>query len=406
MADLRKSLFEAAARRLTPLAAHIDLTYRCNFRCTHCYIPEHGGPELSTAQVFALLADLARAGTMFLVLSGGEPFLRRDLFEILAEARRLGFHVRLFTDGYFVDERAADTLASLHVGEVHVSLYATDRDAFEAITQVPGSYDRVIEGIRRLRARDIKVTLKTPVLAGAEGGVAGVLALADELGCEVRFDTSVIPQRDGCADPVVQHTLDPQTLRDLVARLASARGEKIEPYVPGSRDAWPMCGAGRSTVHIEPSGQVNPCVILPLPAGNVHERSFADIWRDSPVLQQIRGYRQRDRHGCRGCMNMGFCNFCMGRAFLSTGDPLASAAVLCNQAHARAEAFRSPTGAESPAERRSAEIAQHVRSAPTPDLAPLVQLRTPPGSAGARGPGYFSGRTESPSHARFAAGKA
>ena len=381
MGELHKELFRTAARKLTPLAAHIDLTYRCNFRCTHCYIPEHGGPELSTAEVFALLDDLARAGTMFLIFSGGEVFLRRDLFEILAYARRLGFHVRLFTDGYLIDARNAERLAELHVAEVHVSLYSTHGATFDRITQVPGSLERVLSGIRNLRARDLKVTVKTPVLKEAAATALDVIDFAKEHGCDVRLDASVIPQRDGCADPVVQHGMDGDMLRNVLDRLNAATNEIIQPFEPGSRDDWSLCGAGRSTVHVEPSGQVNPCVILPKAAGNVHERSFAEIWREAPLLQEIRGFTQKDRSGCRGCMNMGFCNFCMGRSYLSTGALLEPAAVMCNQSHARAELFRG---------RISAEDALPILMEPPPHHAPqtaesalsvdagLVQLRRPP----------------------------
>lgn len=376
MADLRQRLFQAAARSLVPLAAHVDLTYRCNFRCTHCYLPEHGGPEMETAHVLDLLDDLARAGTMFLVLSGGEVFLRRDLFEILGRARRLGFLVRLFTDGYFVDERSADRLAALHVPEVHVSLYSTRSDAFDRVTRVPGSLARVMRGIERLRARGIRVTVKCPVLRETAGDALDVLAWAKAQGCDVRFDTGVIPQRDGCVDPVIQHTLDAEALRETVDRLTAARGEKIEPWAPGSRDDWPLCGAGRSTVHIDPAGRVSPCVILPRPAGSVRERPFREIWRASPVLRQIRGFRHKDRKGCRGCMNMGFCNFCMGRAYLSTGDPLSPAGILCHQAQARADLYRGTSPAAGSA--RPPAAARQVSDR-------LVQIGLPSRALGAIG---------------------
>jgi radical SAM protein with 4Fe4S-binding SPASM domain len=324
---------------------------------------------MEAPHVIGLLDDLARAGTMFLVLSGGEVFLRRDLFQILERARRLGFLVRLFTDGYFVDERNADRLAALHVPEVHVSLYSTRADAFDRVTQVPGSLARVMRGIERLRARGIKVTVKCPVLRDTAGDALDVLAWARSQGCDVRFDTGVIPQRDGCVDPVVQHTLDAEALRETVDRLTAARGEKIDPWVPGSRDEWPLCGAGRSTVHIDPAGQVSPCVILPMPAGTVRERPFREIWRASPVLRQVRGFRHKDRKGCRGCMNMGFCNFCMGRAYLSTGDPLSPAGILCHQAQARADLHRGRTSPAAGSAKPPASVGRASEQ--------LVQIRLP-----------------------------
>jgi radical SAM protein with 4Fe4S-binding SPASM domain len=388
MADLQQRLFQVAAQRHIPLAAHVDLTYRCNFRCTHCYLPEHGGPEMSTDEVLSVLDELARVGTMFLVLSGGEVFLRRDLFQILERTRRLGFHVRLFTDGYLIDERNADRLAALHIPQVHVSLYSLRPEAFDAITLVPGSLHRVLRAIELLRERNIAVTVKCPVMQDTAEDVLGVLSWARARGCDTRTDTAIIPQRDGCVDPVLQHTLDRGTLRSVMEQLSAANAQPVVPYAPGSRDEWPMCGAGRSTVHVEPSGNVNPCVLLPKAAGNVHERRFRDIWTESPTLQKIRGYRQKDRKGCRGCMNMGFCGFCMGKAYLSTGDELSPAGVLCHQAHTRASFFRgvdatarpSQVGASLPweAPREASGCACAAGPVVSEQQETLVQIKTRP----------------------------
>jgi radical SAM protein with 4Fe4S-binding SPASM domain len=336
MADLLDRLFEKAASRLVPLAAHLDLTYRCNFRCSHCYLSEHGGPEMDSSQVLRLLDDLAREGTLFLTLSGGEVFLRQDLFLLLASARRLGFHVKLFTNGSMIDEGAADRLASLSIPEVHVSLYSLCSKTFAQVTGVPDSLEMVQRAVELLRQRGVKVILKCPLLRQAAADVVGVYSWAQERGCEVRFDTGIIPRRDGCMDPVTHCALETAALHETLGALQSIAKERLEPFHEEEDGDFPLCGAGRSTVHVEPSGRVNPCVLLPLPAGDLRAQPFREIWRESRMLATVRAYRQRDRRGCSQCALRPGCSFCMGRAYLETGQALAPARVLCHEAEARA----------------------------------------------------------------------
>jgi radical SAM protein with 4Fe4S-binding SPASM domain len=307
---------------------------------------------MDTSQFLRLLDDLAREGTLFLILSGGEVFLRRDLFLILESARRLGFHVKLFTDGYFIDEGAADRLASLCIPEVHVSLYSLCSETFAEVTGVPRSLERVQRGVELLRERGVPVVLKCPVLRQTAAGAVEVHAWGKERGCDVKFDTGIMPRRDGCLDPVTHHTLEAPVLREVLAELHSVSGERFEPVQQVEEVDSPLCGAGRSTVHVEPSGRVNPCVVLPLPAGNLRDRPFREIWRESKSLTTVRGYRQRDRRGCSECVLHGSCGYCMGRAYLETGDPLAPARVLCHQAEARASLSSGGAGSERLAEKR------------------------------------------------------
>src|ERR1700739_1906534 len=98
-----------------PFAAHFDLTYRCNERCVHCYLDHDDHGELSTAECVAVLEELAQAGTLFLTLSGGEIFLRPDLYEILAEARRLHFDISLKTNALLVTPERAKRLLEFGV---------------------------------------------------------------------------------------------------------------------------------------------------------------------------------------------------------------------------------------------------------------------------------------------------
>ena len=122
-----------------PLSVQLDLTYRCNERCVHCYLDHHDHGEMSLAEIKHLLDEMAEAGVLFLTLSGGEIFLRKDFFEILEYARALTFAVRLKTNAILVREREAERLRELGVENIQISIYSHRPEIHDAITLVPGS---------------------------------------------------------------------------------------------------------------------------------------------------------------------------------------------------------------------------------------------------------------------------
>ena len=142
-----------------PLSAHVDLTYRCNERCIHCYLPHDDRGELSTAEVKDLFGQLAEAGVFFLTISGGEPFLRTDLFELLAHARALTFNVKLKTNGILIGEKEVARLRKLGIETVQISIYSHRPEVHDKITAVKGSLERSLAAIRFLRASGLKVTI-------------------------------------------------------------------------------------------------------------------------------------------------------------------------------------------------------------------------------------------------------
>ncbi len=127
----------AAARHNIPLDVSIELTHHCNFRCQHCYIPDfHVADRLTTQRLFSLLEELAEMGTVFLTLTGGELFLRRDWLAVTRRARELSFAVRLISNGSLVDDDDAAAIRSLSAA-VEISLYSTTEETFEIIFTRP-----------------------------------------------------------------------------------------------------------------------------------------------------------------------------------------------------------------------------------------------------------------------------
>ncbi len=327
-----------------PLNAHLDLTWRCNERCGHCYLDHSLGGEMTTAEMQSLLEQLAEAGCLFLVLSGGEIMLRADLFEILAHARSLQFDVRLKTNGTLVGEREAERLAVVGVREVHISVYSYRPEVHDAITRVSGSLNRSLEAVRRLKRRGIGVSLRCLIMRSNQSDYLGVRALADELGVRARFDVQVTPRMDGGWGPVAAYGVSPDTLCDLFQDTAfvGENGEFCRPPAPAGDellDAFP-CSAGHSACYIAPNGDVTPCVQFPVACGNVRQAAFSNIWRDSPRLLGIREIRNRNVGVCSSCANLSVCSRCPGLAYRE-GDMAGPSSLECRKAYAR-------TGVPSP----------------------------------------------------------
>ena len=180
--SLLQELNAKALRLGLPLSVHLDLTYRCNERCEHCYLEHDDRGEMSLVEIRALLRDLADAGVFFLTLSGGEPLMRRDCFEIIESARALGFNVKLKTNAVMVREKEARRLRALGVEQVQISLYSHRAEVHDGITKLPGSLKRTLAGIRLLRAAGLRVTLANVLMPSNFQDSAGVRALAAEVG--------------------------------------------------------------------------------------------------------------------------------------------------------------------------------------------------------------------------------
>ena len=331
-------LVERAARDLIPLDVSLELTWRCNFRCRHCYIPDFHAPDgVSSARLLELLEELADMGTLNLTLTGGEPLLRRDWDVIARRARELGFQVTLLTNGSLVDDCAADTLAELAV-QVQISFHGSDPVVFDRVTGRTGSAARVLEGVERLRDRGVAVELTVPTSRLNPDGATGVPRLADDLGVEARVYTTIVAARDGNRAPLELRLPAPDAVR-------LAGGPGAECYSPDEvaehpAGDGPMCAAGVRFANITAGGDVLACNILPGPAGNINHASFREIWERSPRLQRIREIRRSNLKDCSTCSKLPYCGRCHAQALVEDGDILGPSSAACAHAAALEDAAR------------------------------------------------------------------
>jgi len=338
MSNLAVEMAGKALKLGIPLSVHLDLTYRCNERCVHCYLDHHDHGEMSTAEIKDLLDQMAAAGVFYLTISGGEILMRRDFFEILEHARLRTFCIKLKTNGILIRKQEADRINALGVESVQISIYSHVPEVHDAITKLPGSLEQSIEAIRRLRAHGIHVVIANVLMAQNVTDYAGVRALAAELGAQFTMDPTITPMMDGDRS-ILDLNVDEAALRE-VFRNESLVGARIEEFCapPQGPDADQLdmlpCSAGHTACYVSPYGDVYPCVQFPLPSGNVRSTKFVDIWRDSPQLNEVRSITLRDMPTCSKCTHGGTCSRCPGLAYLE-GNMRGPSYQDCEKSYAR-----------------------------------------------------------------------
>lgn len=337
MSGLTAEIAAKALKLNIPLSVQLDLTYRCNERCIHCYLDHSDHGEMTTAEIKDLLDQMADAGVFYLTISGGEILMRRDFFEILEYARKRTFSIKLKTNGILIRKKEADRIKALDVESVQISIYSHIPEVHDAITKLPGSLKQSIEAVRRLRAHGIHVLLANVLMVKNASDYAGVRALAAELGAQFLIDPTITPMMDGDRS-ILNLNIDEAALREVFRNEALVGNveEFCAPPQGSDEDALDMlpCSAGHTACYVSPYGDVYPCVQFPLPSGNVRRMKFAKIWRDSPQLKEVRSITLRDMPSCSKCTHGATCTRCPGLAYLE-GNMRGPSSQDCEKSYAR-----------------------------------------------------------------------
>ena len=337
MSVLMQEMGERALRLGVPFSVQLDLTYRCNEQCVHCYLDHDDHGEMTTVEIKRLLKEMAEAGVFILTLSGGEIFMRKDFFEILEYARELTFCIKLKTNAVLIREAQATRLRDLGVESIQVSIYSGRPEVHDAITKVAGSFRRSVAAIRFLRAQGLKVVIANVLMTENMRDHHGVRVLADELGVKYTLDPTITPMMDG-----------DRSILDLKAGVSELHTLfRDEAYIsnvdefcapPPAPDADSMnslpCSAGHTACYVSPYGEFYPCVQFPLSCGNVRQQRFIDIWRNSEQLKEIRSIRLRDLSSCSQCAHGSTCTRCPGLAFME-GNMRGPSTADCEKSFAR-----------------------------------------------------------------------
>lgn len=335
---------KSAGKRM-PVSGSLELTYRCNNRCVHCYcnLPAGGGPErareMTTSEICAFMDEMAEAGCLWLLMTGGEILLREDFREIYLHAKKLGFLVTLYTNGTLVSGEIADLLARWRPLCVEISLYGATEQTYEAVTQSKGSFNRCISGIERLVSRQIPLQLKSTLITLNAHELPAMQEFAASRGLFFRYDPLINFRTDGGRGPGA-YRLTPEQVVQADGLFHDARKAWVEEALRrGSqqRSGLYSCRAGVSSFHVDPYGTMGICMMVRKMSCSLRQRRFADIWADLARMASSSHFMTDSP--CRTCSLASICGSCAGWAELETGDEEAPVEFLCRVARTRAETF-------------------------------------------------------------------
>ena len=331
-----------ARRARQPLSCLFEITPRCNLRCHFCYVAldPYQGPYLSTEQSCGVLDVIERAGVLWLTLTGGEIFSRRDFAVIYEYALSKGLLVTLYTNATMVTERVAELLSARPPFSVEVSIYGADAEHYERTTQIPGSFARFEQGVARLQGAGVPLLMKCPISTLSANHVAALVRWCTDRSLPFKADPVIDARHDGGQQPAL-YRIEPRNvvaLRDELHELRHGQPRKAGPLPecsarpePGAPEELYTCGAGRIAFFVDALGNASHCVIDREPSFPILGLPWETIWAGIGqwVTQPLPGNAP-----CSGCSLRGGCSNCPARARLATGSAYLKDEYQCDITHA------------------------------------------------------------------------
>lgn len=350
-ANFSLGLHRKIGGRRIPLGGAIEVTQRCPLKCIHCFnnLPAENSQirsrELSSGELCRVLDEIAEAGCLWLLFTGGEIFVRKDFPDVYAHAKRKGLLITLFTNGVLVTEEIAAFLAGLPPFVIEITLYGRTPETYERITRVPGSFERCMRGIRLLKDRGLPLKLKTMAITLNKHEIWEMKRFVEEdLGFEFRFDAMINPRIDSCQNPLL-YRLTPEEVVDLDIQDPKRMAEwesfcqrfngPVHP--PEKADELYHCGGGINGFSIDPYGRLSVCVLSRGDAFDLRQGSFREGWEG--FLSRVR-HKKITRHTkCTHCEIKAMCGMCPANGELENQDCEAPIDFFCQVAHLRARAL-------------------------------------------------------------------
>lgn len=344
--DFSRRLHAKAGEQRIPISGSLELSFRCNLRCQHCYVAHgHNGipgqQELSTAEHNQLLDQIVDEGTLWLLITGGDPLVRQDFPEIWTYAKRKGLLLTLFTNGTLITPRIADLLAEWRPFSIEITLYGHTQETYERVTGIPGSHARCRRGIDYLLERGLPLKLKTMALSLTYDEIGDMKAYSESLGLKFRYD-SMVNAGFGMNDRPLGLRLSPDQVvaLDLADEARLTAWEQFSnEFIRVRRDSQYIykCNAGIKSFHVDPYGKLSICMMARQQEYDLRQGSFRDGWRRH--LREVRYQTKVETTECDRCALQTLCSPCPGWSILEHNDPLKRVDYLCQVAHTRARRF-------------------------------------------------------------------
>lgn len=333
-----------------PLSGHIDLTYRCNLNCVHCYCSglEDKNKELNTREWKEIIDQVCKEGCISLSFSGGDPFVREDFLELFSYAQKKGLFVVIYTNGLLLSEKIIGNLAKYSLLEMEITLNGITKETYEKVTRVRDSFSRVMNNIRLLLKRKITLQLKTNCLTLNKHEVAKIKSFAKKtiLGNNkhnihyFKYDPCIYPRLNGNKGPI-NFRLSFNEIQKIRKEdidfwqeyKKSLHGEILE--LTTNKDCLYRCSVWKNHFFIDPYGKMKFCIFT--------ERFSTDLRIDSfrkgfyEVFPLVSKEKFKTNSKCRNCSLRAECNWCPPKAYLETGSEEAPVRYYCDLAKAFSE---------------------------------------------------------------------
>jgi len=315
-----QNLRKTAQKEAIPLRVMLELTYACNFKCRHCYVPQsyikkYSKKELKTKYVFSILDQLKDMGCFYLGFTGGEPFTRKDIIPILWYAKKKGFEIIIYTNGSLIDEKIANELNDIRPNKVDITIPAMSKKSFEAITGTADLHKKVFNAINHLYNNGVKLGFKSCLLKDNKSEIKDIQKFALSLNALHRLDDMPSPRLDGSKEPYKYGIRSQVTCNRHQVSGSREQVECSRPQAASSRsENLFYCGVGKTQAAITPAGELKMCLMIDYPKYNILKASLKECWCR---LKKLCVSVKPDRHyECHKCDLKIYCNWCPASSWL------------------------------------------------------------------------------------------
>lgn len=340
-------------RKGKPNMCQFELTFSCDFHCLYCYSdcynnPAHIKKELSTKQIKLILDKVYNAGCLWLCLTGGDPLKRKDFLEIYSYAKEKGFIINLFTNAYSLTEEIADFFKKRPPFAVELTLNAITKKTFEEISQIPGSYEKTMDGINMFVKRKIPLKIKMMLIKKNIKELPRIEKLAKRLGLEFGSSPFIFARLNKDAIPCSLR-VSPEEAWNIISKDNLNRKDENCLYDRKNQklnDCLFRCAVGGGDgVYIDPYGQMVLCSCLREPSVDLLKQDIKDGLFE--LFPQMSEKTFADGSPCQSCGIRDLCFSCPGKAFLEKGNMESNLEWFCKLAHLMAgEKYYKPSAKE------------------------------------------------------------